>query len=66
MDAVMRIAVMVLASVVAIVGVVIMTGLLVRSGIPENIRIILGATVFLYGAYKFTVSFFKKPDRDER
>ena len=63
MDAVMRIAVMVLASVVAIVGVVIMTALLVRSGIPENIRIILGATVFLYGAYKFTVSFFKKPDR---
>jgi hypothetical protein len=66
MDAVMRIAVMALASVVAIVGVVIMTGLLVRPGIPENIRIILGATVFLYGAYKFTVSLFKKPEKDNR
>jgi hypothetical protein len=62
----MRIAVMVLASVVSIVGLVIMAGLLVRPEIPANIRIILGATVFLYGAYKFTVTYFKRPEKDDQ
>ncbi|MEW6511587.1 MAG: hypothetical protein AB1428_11595 [Bacteroidota bacterium] len=65
-EATVRLVTMVLAGLVACAGFVVMAGLVTREGLPVETRILLGAVVFLYGVYKFTVTYFRKPERDDR
>ena len=58
---ILRIAVMVIAALVAAAGVLIMAGVFLRERLPETMRIVMGATVFLYGVYKFTVAYYRSP-----
>jgi hypothetical protein len=62
---ILRIAVMVIASAVAAAGALIMAGVFLRERLPETMRIVMGATVSLYGVYKFTLAYFRSPSRRE-
>ena len=42
-----------------IVGALVMAGYLVPKYFPEEYRIIIGAVVFLYGAYRFSLTYVR-------
>jgi len=62
-DTGVRILILILAVAVAAAGVLVMTGVLVREGMSPELRVTLGAVVFLYGIYKFTITWFRRPGR---
>ena len=43
-----------------VLGVLFMFGVVGPANIPEQFRIIMGAVIFLYGAYRFTVAYFRR------
>jgi len=49
---------------VMLVGVLVMVGLLVPVYFPEQFRIIMGVVVFLYGLYRFVVSYTRLKGRE--
>ncbi len=55
---------MVLAVAVMAVGVLAILGMLVPVYIPEQYRIIMGVVVFLYGLYRFVLSYFRLQRRE--
>jgi hypothetical protein len=61
---ILNVVVMVLAAAVMLVGVLAMVGLLIPVYIPEQYRIIVGVVVFLYGLYRFVLSYFRLQRRD--
>jgi hypothetical protein len=60
----LRLVTLVLAAIVAATGALIMAGVLNRGGIAPQMRIAIGAAVVAYGAYKFTVTWFRQ--REEK
>jgi hypothetical protein len=62
----LRIATLVLSVAVAATGVLIMAGVLDREGIATHMRIAIGAAVVSYGAYKFTVTWFRRRGEETR
>lgn len=61
---ILNLAVMVLSAAVMLVGVLAMVGLLVPVYIPQQYRIIVGVVVFLYGLYRFVLSYFRLQRRE--
>jgi hypothetical protein len=45
-----------------VVGILVMVGALVPRNFPGQYGILIGAVVFLYGAYRFAVTYFKRTD----
>ncbi len=41
-------------------GLLVIIGFLVPRYVPENYRIIMGAVIFLYGAYRFVVIYYRR------
>ena len=64
-DRIVRYTVMILAGAVAMAGILVMTGFLVNGAITGQFRIVAGAVIFLYGAYRFTVAYFRRPERKD-
>jgi hypothetical protein len=64
-ERIVRFTVMILAAAVAMAGILVMTGVLVNAGITGQIRLVMGALIFLYGVYRFTVAFFRRPERKD-
>ena len=58
--------VLILAAVLAVTGLLMAVGTLDREGISRELRIALGVTVFLYGSYKFTVTWFGPRGKKEQ
>jgi putative Ca2+/H+ antiporter (TMEM165/GDT1 family) len=54
----MRYVAMVVSVLAMIAGIVLMGGWL-PANVPEQYRVILGAVVFLYGAYRFVIVYFR-------
>ena len=63
-SSVLRYSALVISSAAMVVGIVIMTGL-VTTIFPEQYRVIVGAVVFLYGAYRFVVTYYRGRERDD-
>jgi hypothetical protein len=61
---VMNLIVMVVAAAVMLVGVLVMVGLLIPRYFPDQYRIIVGVVVFLYGLYRFVLSYFRLKRRE--
>jgi len=61
---VMNLVVMVVAAAVMLVGVLVMVGLLIPRYFPDQYRIIIGVVVFLYGLYRFVLSYFRLKRRE--
>ena len=64
-ERIVRITVMILAAAVALAGILVMTGVLVNAAFPGQIRIVIGGVIFLYGAYRFTVAYYRRPQRKD-
>jgi len=64
-ERIVRYTVMILAGAVAMAGILVMTGFLVNVAITGQLRVAMGAAIFLYGAYRFTVAYFRRPGRKE-
>ena len=64
-ERIVRLIVMILAAAVALAGILVMTGVLSNAAIPGEFRLAMGAAVFLYGVYRFTVAYFRRPERKE-
>jgi cation transport ATPase len=64
LNRVMNIIVMVIASAVMLVGVLAMVGLLIPVYIPEEFRVIISLIVFLYGLYRFVLSYARLKRRE--
>ena len=61
---ILNLVVMVLAAAVMLVGVLAILGMLIPVYIPEQYRIIVGVVVFLYGLYRFVLSYFRLQRRE--
>lgn len=57
---IVRYTIMVVSFGVSIVGIIMMTGLLVIPRIPKDFRVVAGAVVFLYGAYRFVIAYLRE------
>jgi hypothetical protein len=64
-ERIVRFTVMILAAAVAMAGILVMTGVLINVAITGQYRIVMGAVIFLYGAYRFTVAYFRRPERKD-
>ncbi|MBI4535281.1 MAG: hypothetical protein HY708_03315 [Ignavibacteriae bacterium] len=60
--AILRYTVLTLSSAVMGLGILVIAGW-GQQFLADQHRIILGAVVFLYGAYRFAIAFFRNPDR---
>ena len=58
-SSVLRYSVLAVSAAAMIVGVLVMVGYLVPKYFPEQYRVVIGAVVFLYGAYRFALTFFR-------
>lgn len=41
-------------------GIFVMAGMFVPRNLPEQYGVLLGIVVFLYGAYRFAIAYFKR------
>ncbi len=58
---VIRYAILALSAALMVLGVLVIAGLLVPANLPPEYRLLLGVVVFLYGAYRFSVAYFRHP-----
>ena len=57
--ALLRYTALALSALAMVVGALVVTGYLVPKYFPEQYRVVIGAVVFLYGAYRFAIVFFR-------
>lgn len=63
--AIFRYTVLVVSGMAMILGVLVMVGVLIPRYFPENYAIIMGAVIFLYGAYRFVITYYRPRQRRE-
>lgn len=65
---VLRYVVYAVSGAVMIAGMMAILGFLVPKHVPEHYRVIFGAVVFLYGAYRLVLTYVRSKgmDRDEK
>ena len=57
---VFRYAIFVISVAAMVVGVLVIVGVLVPKNFPEQYGVLIGAVVFLYGAYRFAITYFRR------
>jgi len=62
---ILRLIVLVLASAAMVLGILVIAGVFVPVNFPEQFRSLVGVVIFLYGAYRFVVAFFRKKESSE-
>ena len=55
---------MVISAAVMLVGVLAMVGLLIPRYVPEQFRLLVALVVFLYGLYRFVLSYSRLKRRE--
>jgi hypothetical protein len=43
-----------------VVGLLVIVGVLVPKNLPDQYGVLIGAVIFLYGAYRFSIAYFKR------
>jgi hypothetical protein len=61
----LNLTVIVISTAVMLVGALVVIGKLVPVYFPEQFRIIVGVVVFLYGLYRFVLSYFRMKRREQ-
>jgi hypothetical protein len=57
---VFRYTILTVSGLAMIAGILIMAGVLVPRNLPEQYGVLIGVVVFLYGAYRFAIAFFRR------
>lgn len=60
LPAVFRYTIFGLSVAVMVLGVLLIFGVIAPANVTEHFRMIMGAVIFLYGAYRFTVAYFRR------
>jgi hypothetical protein len=63
---VLRYTVYAVSAAVMVAGVLAMLGYLVPRYFPEHYRVMFGAVVFLYGAYRFALTYVRSRNVDSK
>lgn len=58
----LRIVVLVLSTGAMLAGIAVMIGMLVPRNVPDQFRLGIGVVIFLYGAYRFVIGYYRKKD----
>lgn len=58
--AVFRYTILTVSGLAMVAGVLIMAGLLVPRNLPGQYGVLIGVIVFLYGAYRFAIAYFRR------
>ena len=58
----LRLIILVLSTGAMLAGIAVMLGLLVPQNVPEEFRFLIGIVIFLYGAYRFAVGYFRRKE----
>ena len=58
--AVFRYTILAVSALVMGAGVLVVAGVLVPRNLPEQYGVLLGIVVFLYGAYRFAITYFRR------
>jgi len=61
----LNLTVIIISTAVMLVGVLVVIGKLVPVYFPDQFRIIVGVVVFLYGLYRFVLSYFRMKRREQ-
>ena len=56
----LRLLALLLSSAAMIVGALVIAGLLAPPSMPEEMRLIFGIVILLYGAYRFVITYFRQ------
>jgi len=64
-SAVLRYTILVVSGAAMVLGVFVMAGILIPRYFPEGYAIIMGAVIFLYGAYRFAITYYRPRRRIE-
>ena len=62
--AVLKYSVLAVSALAMVVGVLVMAGYLVPRYFPEQYSVVIGAVVFLYGAYRFALTYYRNKPYD--
>jgi prolipoprotein diacylglyceryltransferase len=57
---VFRHTILVISAAAMVVGVLVMAGVLVPRNFPDQYGVLIGAVIFLYGAYRFVITYFRR------
>jgi hypothetical protein len=61
---VLRIVVLVLSAGAMLLGVSVIAGILVPPNVPEQLRLMAGIVILLYGVYRFAVAYYRRGDNN--
>ena len=59
-QAVFRYTILAISAAAMVVGVLVMAGVLVPKNFPDQYGVLIGAVIFLYGAYRFAITYFRR------
>jgi hypothetical protein len=57
---VFRYTILVISAAAMIVGLLVIVGVLVPKNFPDQYDVLIGAVIFLYGAYRFAITYFRR------
>ena len=57
-----RILILLLSSAAMMLGVLVIAGLLEPPNMPEDLRLILGIVILLYGTYRFVITYYRQQE----
>jgi hypothetical protein len=55
-----RYVILTISGLAMVMGLLVMLGVLVPRNFPEQYGLLMGVVVFLYGAYRFALAYFKR------
>ena len=58
----LRLIILILSTGAMLAGIAVMLGLLVPQNVPAEFRLLIGIVIFLYGAYRFAVGYFRRKE----
>jgi hypothetical protein len=61
--AILRFTILTISGAASVLGILVATGVLVPARIPENLRVIMGIVISLYGTYRFVIAYFQYRER---
>jgi hypothetical protein len=57
-QAMFRYTILIISGLAMVLGVLVVAGILVPKRLPGDFGLIIGVVIFLYGAYRFAVTYF--------
>lgn len=59
---VFRYVILVASGLAMAMGILVIGGVFVPKNLPEQYGVLMGIVVFLYGAYRFTITYFRRKE----